>query len=176
MDHLPSASEPSRPPLEVPYLCYPPFVYDGEGFWHFPEKVRKARRFSRLLSHSLRSGRPIDLSRNPEDPVEACGLSSINDILAFLQAWLYFGMLSEVLSLSGIKVELGKFVKINALGKPVVSTANLMEHITYWLQSEHQTPRTEKQRRYGQVKLCIRNVVYRLRNWESKLCEADTNA
>ena len=87
MDHLPKLAKPLRPLpyLQVPYLCakveYPAAPVGYEQFKSFPTKYR-------LSFEELQRG---DWS-----------LHDSHHILALLQSWLFFGVLTETFSGAGI--------------------------------------------------------------------------
>jgi hypothetical protein len=79
MDHLPRPPRPTLYPLDVPYLCRE--FYDCGPFATYPQ-----RQGWELQVEST----TLTFKRN--------GLSADKDeINAFLQNWLYFGLLSETL-------------------------------------------------------------------------------
>lgn len=73
MDHLPYPDGPSIPPLEIPF--YAQYAYDGGGVEDFPVR------------------------QNLIDPENGgwLGLEEPADMAAFLQAWLWFGLLESFL-------------------------------------------------------------------------------
>lgn len=80
MDHLPIFALATGPYPTVPYLPNDDDVYDGDTFEGYPE--RQGWSSSLLFAGDFRQGRGLD------------------ETAAFLQKWLYFGLLNE-LSLVG---------------------------------------------------------------------------
>ncbi|KAL0261580.1 hypothetical protein SLS55_003010 [Diplodia seriata] len=80
MDHLPTFEPGTGPYPTVPYLPNDNDVYDGDTFEGYPE--RQGWSSSLLFAGDFRQGREL------------------SDAAAFLQKWLYFGLLNE-LSLVG---------------------------------------------------------------------------
>lgn len=108
MDHLPLPSKPSIPPIEVPYRCTE--AYDGGEFFSYPE-----RHGWEVLYHT--GG--ISYLLNGEEP-------SIAALDAFLQTWLYFGMIHEAFG------DFWEFVVDNKEGERIISTTNLNDACVYW--------------------------------------------
>ncbi len=132
-----SANMPPRPeftPFTIPYLCMST-PYDGKGFWTYPERRgwiihTKDQKCHVLcppgichdgmsladLSNHTRQAQPAILSRADGIPVTA------SDKIAFLQAWLFFGVLTEVSALCGLEIDVGaEFIVDNGS----ISTAKL---------------------------------------------------
>lgn len=108
MDHLPQASQPAFPYPQVPYL--ESFVYDDGGFTGFPARMGFDKK--RLLAGDFAQHSPILTA-------------------AFLQSWLYFGMMSEVL---GTHVERHDFVVESLQGHSYITTEHsLLPYIQRWL-------------------------------------------
>jgi hypothetical protein len=87
MDHLLVPSNPILPPIGVPYICTIP--YDNKGFFDYP--VRRGWNYTRFTEG--------DFAEHPGP-----------ETLSFLQAWLYFGFLSEVL---GRSVDSARFMRVS---------------------------------------------------------------
>ncbi|KAL7790943.1 hypothetical protein V8C37DRAFT_382930 [Trichoderma ceciliae] len=113
MDHLPLPTDDfARSPFEVPFLCNDQFRYDDHGFMTFP----------------LRAGLDIDqiIERGLVDP----------DTLApALQAWLWFGLLGDILGI-GSRTHVAQrianyktFVTEKPCGTSVITTSTLLRCI-----------------------------------------------
>lgn len=77
MDHLPLPIDDfAHAPLEVPYLCNDRFRYDDHGFLTYPHRAG------------------LDLEKIIER-----GLVDVDTLAPALQAWLWFGLLGEILSI-----------------------------------------------------------------------------
>ncbi len=86
MDHLSKPENPFKP-LAIPFLGAP--HYDGGDFAGYPERMG----FNIEIM-------PLGLVRD----------KSLDDVAAFLQMWLYFGTLKEVLGICEISFEIKDFV------------------------------------------------------------------
>ena len=108
MDHLPQASNSAFPYPRVPIL--EGFVYDDGGFTGFPARMGFDKK--RLLAGDFAE-------------------HSSTITAAFLQSWLYFGMMSEVL---GIHVERADFIVDDHQGQSsITSKPSLLLYIQRWL-------------------------------------------
>ncbi|KAL0564500.1 hypothetical protein V5O48_017544 [Marasmius crinis-equi] len=118
---IPQASQdiPPRPefiPFTVPHLCAPN-PYDGKDFWSYPERCgwNVSTRDTQchvlcppgMCHHGLNLDErrkvtrvPNMFSRSDGSPVVA------SEKAAFLQAWLFFGVLTEVSGLCGLEIDL----------------------------------------------------------------------
>ncbi|KAL9118922.1 MAG: hypothetical protein Q9187_004523 [Circinaria calcarea] len=128
MDHLPKIEASAFPPLEVPCLCETN-DYDRGGFLDFPQ----------------RNGWKIDklrgLVRSDEEH------KSPEKITAFVQAWLFFGMLHEVFRISEVEIEFKDFVRDSGNHR-IVTTSRLRQYLNNWANRERGqdlTSRREKQ-------------------------------
>ncbi|KAK7435781.1 hypothetical protein VKT23_019479 [Stygiomarasmius scandens] len=152
-----SPNLPPRPeftPFTVPYLCVSK-PYDGKNFWTYPEHcgwvVHAKDTHCHILcppgicyhglygpeirdiaqDRRLRPPRAM-LSRSDGKPVLA------SDKVVFLQAWLFFGLLTEVSNLCGLQIDLGaEFVVDDGL----LSTAKLNGLPGRWYRAAIQTHR-----------------------------------
>lgn len=127
---------PPRPeftPFTIPYLCMPK-PYDGLGFWTYPERHGWIIQAKDKQCHVLcppgicRDGMSLaDFggTRQAQLPIlsHADGMPvTASDKVAFLQAWLFFGVLTEVSALCGLELDVeAEFIVDNAS----VSTAKL---------------------------------------------------
>ena len=108
MDHLPEASQPAFPYPQVPYL--EGFLYDDAPFTDFPARMGFDKK--RLLAGDFTEHSPTVTA-------------------AFLQSWLFFGMMSEVL---GTHVERQDFVLADRHGHSFITTKeSLPPYIRRWL-------------------------------------------
>ena len=107
MDHLPIPAEPNYPPLEVPFLGY--------GYYGGP-----------FLTYAHREGitRADIYRRSPISKPRA-------QVSAFLQSWLFFGLVTEVLQR---EVCTDDFVCTNDKGNKLLTTARLPELTLEWIQ------------------------------------------
>lgn len=100
MDHLPNIGQPWRP-IQVPYLEGPIFEKE-EGFLDFPKR------------HGWDIEKIIEGKHEQHTPVQ---------VAAFLQGWLFFGLISKVLD---CKIDVKDFV-IYHDGRPFVTTHTFAE-------------------------------------------------
>lgn len=117
--------------FQVPYLCAA-LPYDGLGYWDYPSRVGwKVHRFDRGCHRRCPPGNCISSDRMPEDVpygLQTHSISRMDDSIptvqekiAFLQAWLFFGALAEVCSICGLSLEL----QDTFISKGMVNTAAL---------------------------------------------------
>jgi hypothetical protein len=129
MDHLPKIRDPLFPYDDVPYLggklpCY------VQGFWDYPTTQGWD---IEALKYSLHQpGAYMALYRAKRDR------SKLNpqEVASLLQAWWYFGMMSEVL---GVPVDVTEFAKrklpnnaMKTTEQLFVTTAKLEQHLQAW--------------------------------------------
>lgn len=114
MDHLCLPLRPALVPIKVPFICTE--AYDGGPFLAYPE----------------RNGWQIAITNPGKIVVEVSKSGEqtpIEDAQAFLQTWLYFGLLHEVL---GSSVRLEDFVRTCPNGEKVLSTIKLGPLVEEW--------------------------------------------
>jgi hypothetical protein len=114
--HLPFVKNPTSRSSRVPYLGHVSY-YDNEGFASF-----SARKGWKLVGEDAYS---ICLVRS--DGSE----TSVEEVTAFIQAWLYFGLLSETFRIVGIEMSMDDFVEKDHLGF-YVSSARLPTYLDKW--------------------------------------------
>lgn len=103
MDHSPYPANPVFPPLVVPY--HDEYTYDGETFTDFPTRCG------------------FDKDRLEERPLRWIPWDHQT---SFHQAWLYFGVLHEVLNAPS-----DEFITVNA-GSKQISSARLPHYLHIW--------------------------------------------
>lgn len=109
MDHLPEIENLAYPLPKIPCFCRPE-DYDGHGVRDFP----------------ARSGWTLDEEKGPSRIADHTTL--IESPNAMLQAWLYFGVLHDVLSIGGLNVKMQDFMQtIN--GELFVTSRPLRDYI-----------------------------------------------
>ncbi len=104
MDHFPPVSNPHNP-VEIPYLGG---EYDGDDFKSYP--AQQHWHLANLQAGELQGRTPAEAG-------------------SFLQAWLYFGLLQEVL---GIKIVTTAFVRVDASRKSFITTRKLQAYLHTW--------------------------------------------
>lgn len=121
MDHLPPVSSPHNP-VQVPYLGG---IYDGEDFAGYP--LREDWNLSQLQECNL-------------------GGRSLIDAQRFLQTWLFFGMLNEILD---IEILTGDFVRMDG-SQALMTTHKLRSYLHTW------KSRVESEMEEGAVDVTLR--------------------
>jgi hypothetical protein len=111
MDHTSSFGDASGRFCTVPYCGVDGWEYDHSAFAEFPQ--RKGIDVDRLRHGDLEQ-------RTPEE------------ILSFLQSWLFFGLLHSVFAAVSIKVRTRDFIVVHVDGGRVVSTALLPKLVILW--------------------------------------------
>ncbi|KAK0215648.1 hypothetical protein IW262DRAFT_1320923 [Armillaria fumosa] len=117
---IPQASPdvPPRPefiPFTIPYLCVSK-PYDGKDFWLYPERCGWIVHVKDTQCHvlcppgvCLDHGMVKDTWKDIRPPMFSRSDGSLvvaSDKAAFLQAWLFFGVLTEVSNLCGLDIDL----------------------------------------------------------------------
>ncbi|UKZ51756.1 hypothetical protein TrVGV298_005520 [Trichoderma virens] len=113
MDHISLPIDDfAHAPLEVPHLCNDRFRYDDHGFLTYPHRAG------------------LDLEKIIER-----GLVDIDTLAPGLQAWLWFGLLGEILGIGSRLhatqriANYNAFVTENSKGSSVISTTGLPRYI-----------------------------------------------
>jgi hypothetical protein len=114
--HLPFVQSPTSQPPRVPYLGHV-CRYDNEGFASFP-----ARKGWKLVGEDAYS---MCLVRSDGSDTSA------EEGTAFIQAWLYFGLLFEAFRIVGVETSMDDFVGKDDLGF-FVSSARLPTYLDEW--------------------------------------------
>lgn len=83
--------------------------------------------------------------------------SVIQDPGALLQTWLYFGMLHDVLSISGLQFDTENFVH-SIDGEPAVTSLPLRGYLDRIAEAAEGMQIEERQRRQERVRECTRTV------------------
>jgi hypothetical protein len=125
MDHLPIPQQPVEAPQKVPLRCDP-------SYW-FKEHT-EPRSFS-----TYPESRGIDPERFLYGDV-----GNVDDCASFLQQWLFFGLLYEVVNSCGpVLRDFDGFVTIDDQGQRLVTTALLPEVIRRWQEAKDALPSNE---------------------------------
>jgi hypothetical protein len=135
---------PPPPPVYAPYQCAE-VPYDGLSFAGFPERagweiidrpidVNDPMREAVLLRRIGSGGRSSGSHETSGAPVHLED-RSVDEKGAVLQAWLFFGALTEVFDTAGIALTLTDFLAERD-GSTVVSTARLHEYGQRWMARE----------------------------------------
>src|SRR5271156_4282087 len=107
MEHLPPVASPHQPIL-VPYIgdC----EYDGLDFAGYPS--RKGYDVDRLLKSDFQGSSP-------------------RSVAAFLQTWLFFGLMHEILN---VEIRTADFVRIDGSGERWLTTKKLPGYLQIFRQ------------------------------------------
>ncbi|KAK5996130.1 hypothetical protein PT974_04558 [Cladobotryum mycophilum] len=113
MDHLSLPIDDfAQSPFEIPFLCNDRFCYDGNGFLTYPARIG------------------LDL-----DQIIEQGLVDPDTLAPALQAWLWFGLLGEILSI-GTRTHVSQrvatykaFISEKPNGASVICTSHLRQYI-----------------------------------------------
>lgn len=126
MDHLQKVRDPIRHSVDVPFLCgefgFNPNPLTFEDFEAIPQKY----------------------GYNMHDSVgHGCAHQASKPDIAFLQSWLFFGLLVQLIGPIGVTLSRDEFVRVRNDGKPVISTEALPKYLWFWLAVRHNQPRRE---------------------------------
>jgi hypothetical protein len=134
MDLLPSVSDPVYPLPTVPLLCHEEF--DGLEFSSYP--ARRGWEVARLLCGDF-------------------GEKSPDETVAFLQTWLYFGVLSEIIGPSN-RVKMCDFSKEGGDGRKYVTTIQLLRYLEQWVVFVESRSEKDLGEYFWKVGECLRNL------------------
>ncbi|KAJ9654038.1 hypothetical protein H2201_009055 [Coniosporium apollinis] len=136
MEHIHIASAPYYDLLEVPYLYKPEHqcMYDGQGFLDFPKRKEYDKK-NGFLRGDFTQG----------------GAKTLEEAASFLQQWLFFGLLADLMSIQGVEVQISDFTYTNEQTNQVmVSTRNLPEHLNAWAKSYTKYLNTREPKGWGE--------------------------
>jgi hypothetical protein len=102
--HLPNIHQPGSPLPEIPCLCEP-HDYDKQGFFNYPSRQ------GWLIDYASHEG-PVRIKDGTKTT------PSNAEKGAFIQAWLFFGMLYEAFSIFEVEIDLEEFIVRHADGSP----------------------------------------------------------
>lgn len=135
MDHLPRLNDPAHD-FEVPCLCTEEYPYGGLEFTTFP--VRQGWNKAELLHKKLEE-------------------RERRDAAAMLQAWLFFGVLTEVLVRP---VNPDDFRRVNEHGQLVITTALLPLYLNSWIEAFTRLPDDVQERNVERASKCLEELSY----------------
>lgn len=138
MDHIPNLQRPVHEHIRVPYLSgyENGYKYDGKGFFFFPE--RQGWDPCDIMQRDFRLN-------GDEIPLRAA---------SFLQAWLFFGFMSEVLK---TKVLTSDFIQ-EIGGQKFITTKSLQRYIDNWQDEIASLSETAKEERFRCIIELFREV------------------
>ena len=118
---------PPFPTIRVPYTCSS-CPYDNEGFFKFPQRSQWVIQYDQAAREQWQK---LLLRKN--DGTDR----SYTEKVAFLQAWLFFGVLTDVMQLFGVSIRTEKLL-VEHQGLLMVSTGALHEYGHAWASHEAQ--------------------------------------
>ncbi|KIX96499.1 uncharacterized protein Z520_07765 [Fonsecaea multimorphosa CBS 102226] len=128
MDHLPSPDRPLYTP-KVPYVCKG--TYHGSGIEKYPR--RNGWDVLKLLDGEL-------------------GTHSVDELGSFIQTWLYFGVLADVLTIIGLEFDQSEYIAQLPSGERVVTSLPLLAHISTWQKRAESLAPDERKKQGKQVR------------------------
>ncbi|KAM0818180.1 hypothetical protein AB5N19_03989 [Seiridium cardinale] len=146
MDHLSQPTEPFQRPLQIPFLVKDGSGYDGLGFVGFPSR-------NGMSIDTLRFGPTLWHTKE--------------DLLSFMQSWLFFGFLQKILDVCRIKVVPEDFVRLSDNGDQVLTTSILPQLVVAWQMRESGASQAERSKRLQEIDRIIshaQTTVYDLAN------------
>ncbi|KAK4503019.1 hypothetical protein PRZ48_006446 [Zasmidium cellare] len=140
MDHLPIPQQPDGWSVTVPYVCKT--AYDHGDFLTYPD--RAGPQWKHVLP---REGQPPFFLRELNHP------SDRGELRSFLQCWIFFGLLHEVLSPFGLYDE-SEYHEHNG-GEEILHTRRLSGRIEEWRKETALVPPEEHERRKRRLVECL---------------------
>ena len=126
MDHLQQVHDPIRSPLNVPFVCatlnFNPYPIAFDDFESIPYQ-------NGCDLHELLEGISDQQTLEQNAP--------------FLQSWLFFGLLVQVLDPIGVTLTRNEFVKTQDDGRLVITTEALPKYLWFWLAVRYHQPRQD---------------------------------
>ena len=149
MEHLSTFKE--RPiPIKIPYLCREKYDLHGAGgFSGYPER------------HGWNKTAMYETG--------TFGEKSKEEVASFFQTWLYFGLLSEVLWASQIKVDPDHFIEVGDYPRPVITTEYWPVYLDLWKQVERKHEAEGDQTRPVRLAV-VKAILAESRRWIHRFC------
>ena len=145
MEHLSTLQHADA--VDIPYLCLE--EYDRQSFAHYP--FRKSWNKSVIYEGGAYGGK------------------SPQEVEAFFQTWLYFGMLCEIFGISGVQVEFDHFIRDSEGSERFITTARLPHYIKVWKEMEQSLSAestVQKEARWN----AVQGILNECRLWISRFC------
>ena len=120
MDHLPAIDDAVGPPDEVECMVTDSSQYDGSGLIDFP--LRAGFSFKKGIGKYARENYTLEVEKVPDSPAEK---------IAFMQSWLFFGVLVETFAPLGISLNTCDFVSVRN-GCKLLTLLSLEKYISKW--------------------------------------------
>ncbi|KAK7423425.1 hypothetical protein QQZ08_009103 [Neonectria magnoliae] len=137
MEHLPRVGNPVYD-IEVPCLCEEAEPYDGFDFATFPSR------------------KGLDLQLYPKPTPSGHEKKPAHEAAAILQAWLFFGMLAEVM---GIPINPDDFRRVDPRSeKQFITTALLNNYLERWVSAV--TNDQSREDKFDKAAQCLQRVAH----------------
>ena len=138
MDHLQKVQDPIRKPWNVPFLCasfdFDPSPSTFEDFERIPQK-------NGCNTDGLVQG--------------VSGPQTLVQNVPFLQSWLFFGLIVQILGPIGVTLDRNEFVRIHDDGNLVITTEALPKYLWFWLAVRHHQPRHQIEKHAKLADSCL---------------------
>ena len=139
MDHLQKVRDPIRKPIVVPFVCADLALHSRLLSFNDYEAISNKYAYSthdnlQNLSH------PQFLTQN----------------IKFLQSWLFFGLLVQVLGPTGVTPNRDDFLRVHDNGELVITTEALPKYLWFWLAVRHHQPRHEAEDHVKLADSCLK--------------------
>lgn len=158
MDHVPLPKTSIRSALHVPYVVMADHEYDGLGVSSFPERK----------NFDIRNLKAAAFSQSQWD-----------EALSFLQAWAFFGLLTDIFGVPGISIKPKDFI-CERDSKQYITTELLPYFLRLWASRESTANEGEKENRLFLVDKCLSNMHRYLNgissSWADLQTESDISA
>lgn len=135
MDHLPEIQQRVRDAVKIPCLCNIT-DYDGLGVKGFPGRQN-------WMIDSIRG--PVQLTEREPSPTSPA---------AFLQSWLFFGMLHDAFRAVEIDLNTKDFV-LEQDGESIITTKPLKNYIDQWAKCDEERSSEARQSHQNQLRQCL---------------------
>ena len=137
MDHLPVIESPAFATTRVLYICQDA-AYDGLGFATFPQR----------MGWQMVDYYGCQRLAHPDNP-HSKSHKTVHEEAAFLQAWLFFGLLAEVFKVVGISIDEEAFIDRYSAGGERSETAwltteELPSHLCAWQTVESEASHSDR--------------------------------
>ena len=137
MDHLPLVHDAVAPPDEVEYMTN--WEYDGSGLMEYP------LRFTYVFKKGRGKYSRENYTLNGED-----FSNTSREKTAFIQSWLFFGVLIEVFRVLKMHLDVNDFIREKG-GRRYLTMGLLENYITQWQSVEKDSAECERERRGNEL-------------------------
>ena len=125
MDHLPQVLDPVRSPVDVPFVCAGFSLDLNPSTFQVFESI------------------PYKYGYNADSVQRVSGQQALNQDLPFLQSWLFFRLLVQILGHIGVTLSHSDFVRRQDDGKLVITTEALPKYLWFWFAIRRHQARQE---------------------------------